>query len=91
MDRKRELTISPQILNHPQTSLLIRHRRIQIVLLALGINTKALEVNIPSRTKLRLHRSGDIDRTLHRQFLHAALHDGEIDGDDTCHFNRAAE
>lgn len=84
-------TISLQILNDPKTSLPIRHRSIEVMLLALLIHTESLKVNIPSRAKLRLDRAGDVNRTLHAQLLHAALHDREFDGDDAGHLDGAAE
>lgn len=61
------------------------------MLLSLLIHTKSLEVNIPAGTELRLHRARNINRTLHAQLLHAALHDGEFDGDDAGHLDGAAE
>lgn len=84
-------TISSQILNHSQTSLAIRNSRVKVVLLAMLVHTEALEVNVPSRTKLRLDRSRDVDRRLHGKLLHTALHDREVDRDDTSHLNGAAE
>jgi len=89
--KKRKLTKPSQILNHSQTSLTIRHRSIKIMLFALLIHTKALKVDVPPRTELRLHRTGDVNGTLHVELLHAALHDAEFDGDDACHFDGAAE
>jgi hypothetical protein len=61
------------------------------MLLAMLIHTKPLKVNIPSRTKLRFHRSRNVDGALHIQLLDPALHDAELERDDARHFNRAAE
>lgn len=61
------------------------------MLFALLIHTKPLKVDIPARTKLRLHRTRDVNGTLHVELLHAALHNAELDGDDACHFDGAAE
>jgi hypothetical protein len=61
------------------------------VLLPVLINREALKVDVASGSKLRLHRSRDVNRTLHSQLLHAILHDGELDSDDACHFNCTTE
>ena len=86
-----KLTKSSQILNYPQTSLSVRNRRIEIVLFPVFIHTEALEVNIPSRTKLRFDGAWDVNWTLHIELLHAAFHDAELDCYDACHFDCAAE
>jgi hypothetical protein len=86
-----KLTKSSQILNYPQTSLSVRNRRIEIVLFPVFIHTEALEVNIPSRTKLRFDGAWDVDWTLHIELLHAAFHDAELDCYDACHLDCAAE
>jgi hypothetical protein len=82
-----QLTVSPQVLNHPQTSLTIRNRSIKIMLLAMLVHTEALKVDIPPRPKLRLHRPRHVNRRLHRQLLHPALHHREIDRNHTRHLN----
>ena len=89
--KRSKLTKPSQILNHSQTSLTIRHRSIEIMLFTLLIHTKALKVDVPPRTELRLHWTREVDGTLHVELLHAALHDTEFDGDDACHFDGAAE
>lgn len=80
-----------QVLNRPQTSLPIRHGGIEIVLLALLIHAETLEREIASRTIMRLDGTGKEDGGFHVEVLHAVLHHGQLDGDDACHFNRAAE
>ena len=61
------------------------------MLLAVLVHAEALEIDVPSRAELRLDRPRDVDRRLHGKLLHAALHHGEVDRDDTRHLNRAAE
>jgi hypothetical protein len=61
------------------------------MLFPMFIHTKPLKVYIPPRSKLRFHRPRDVNRTLHIQLLDPALHDAELESDDACHFNRAAE
>jgi hypothetical protein len=85
------LTISPQVLNHSQTSLAVRNSSIKIMLLAMLIHTEPLKVNVPSRAKLRLHRTRDINRRLHRKLLHATLHHREVDSNNPRHLNRTTE
>jgi len=85
------LTISPQILYDPEARLLVRHGGVQVVLLAFRVDTEALEVDIPTRSELRLDRTRHVDRALHRQRLHAALHDREVDRDHASHLNGTAE
>jgi hypothetical protein len=61
------------------------------MLLPMLIHTKPLKIYIPPRSKLRLHGTRDIDRTLHIQLLHPAFHDAELEGYHARHLNRAAE
>lgn len=61
------------------------------MLLALLIDTKPLKIDIPARPKLRLHGPGDVNGRLHIQLRHPALHETELERNDTRHFYRAAE
>lgn len=85
------LTISPEILNNPQARLPIRHRRVHVMLLPILIHREAFEVNVPAGSKLRLHGSRDVDRTLHTQLLHPTLHHRELDRNHASHLDRATE
>lgn len=84
-------TISPQILNTPQRRLPIRHRRIQIMLLPMMIHAEALKRQVPPRPKMRLHGPRQEQRALHPQRLHPLLHHRQLQRDDACNLNRAAE
>lgn len=84
-------TISPQVLNTPQRRLPIRHRRIQIVLFPMVIHTEALKRQIPPGPKMRLHGPRQEKRALHRQRLHPLLHHAQLQRDDACNLNGAAE
>jgi len=86
-----DLTKSPQILNHPQTRLPIRNRRVEVMLLALLIHRETLKVYHSSGSKLRLYRTGNVNGRLHSKLLHSVLHDAELERDDARHLNRAAE
>ena len=85
------IPIPPQILNTPQSRLTIRNRRIEEMLLALRINRETLEINMSSRSKIRLHRSRNVNRRFHSQLLDSILHDFELYGNHTCHFYGAAK
>lgn len=61
------------------------------MLLAMLINTEALEIDVSSRTELRLDWTRDIDGRLHAQLRDTALHHSELDSDNTSHLNRATE
>lgn len=61
------------------------------MLLPILIDTEPLEIDISSRPKLRLHWPRDVNWRLHPQLCHAALHDGEFDGNDARHLDGAAE
>lgn len=87
----RTPTISPQVLNTPQRRLPIRHRRIQIMLLPVVIHTEPLKRQIPPGPKMRLHRPRQKQRALHRQRLHPVLHHAQLQRDDACDLNGAAE
>lgn len=91
MEEGVRLTISPQVLNTPQTRLPIRNRRVEIMLLAILVHRESLEINIPARSKLRLDRTWDVDGRLHPELRDAVFHDGEFDRDDAGHFDGAAE
>jgi len=52
---------------------------------------ESLEVDVASWPELRLHRSGDVDRTLQTQILHSVLDDRELDCDLASNLDRAAE
>ena len=85
-------TKPPQILNTPQRRLPVRHRRIHIMLLPALIDTEPFKRQIPPRPVMRLHRPRQEQRALHPpQILDPVLHDGQLQGDDTRHFNGAAE
>lgn len=55
------------------------------------IDRETFEVNISPWAELRLNRSRNVDRTLHIQLLDASFHNGELDGNDTRHLDRATE
>jgi hypothetical protein len=61
------------------------------MLLAVLVHAEAFKVNVPTRAELRLDRPRDIDRRLHRQLLHPALHHREVDRDHTRHLNGTTE
>jgi hypothetical protein len=61
------------------------------MLFARLIHAEPLEVNIPTRPKLGLHGSGNIDWGLHAELSHATLHDAELERDDAGHFDGATE
>jgi hypothetical protein len=61
------------------------------MLFAMFIDTEALKVNVPSGPELRLYGARDVNGTLHVELFHATLHDAEFDGDDSSHFDCAAE
>lgn len=84
-------TISPQILDTPQGSLPVRDRRIQIILLPIMIDTKALKRQIPPRTIMRLHRPRQEQWALHRQLLHPILHHTQFQRNDTSDLDGATE
>lgn len=85
------IPIPPQILNTPQSRLTIRNRGIKEVLLALRVNRESLEIDMSSRSKIRLHRSRNVNRRFHGQLLDAILHHFEFYGNHTCHFYGAAK
>lgn len=74
-----------------KSSLPIRNIDIQIMLFPMLINAESLKINVPSRTKLRFHRAGNVNRTLEAQIRHAVLNDLEIDRYHPSHFNGAAK
>lgn len=84
-------TVSSQVLDHSETSLTVRNSGVKVMLLAVLIDAEALEVNVTTRTELRLDRPRNVDGRLHGKLLHPALHHGEVDGDYTRHLNRATE
>lgn len=55
------------------------------------VDRKALEIDIPSRTELRLDRAGYVDWRLHIELLDAALHDAEFERDDACHLRASQQ
>lgn len=61
------------------------------MLLPMLIHTEAFKVDVPSGPKLWLNGAGDVNGALHVKFLHAALHDAELERNHTRHFNRAAK
>lgn len=73
-----------EILDDAQARLAIRNSSVQIVLLAVLVDTEPFEVNHASGAELRLHRAGYIDWRLaadHAELLLAVLDDFELDGD----------
>lgn len=85
------LTKSLQVLDAAKRSLPVCNSGIQVVLLSVLVHAETLEVDVSTRAELRLNRTRDVDGALHSQLLHAALHNGELDGDFTRHLNRTAE
>lgn len=55
------------------------------------IDTESLKVDVSAWTELWLDWSWNIDWALRSQLCHAVLHDRELDGDDSCHFNGSTE
>jgi hypothetical protein len=55
------------------------------------IHRKPFKINIPPQPKLRLDRSGDINRTDTAQVGHAILDDLELDGNHAGHLDGAAK
>ena len=83
-----------QILNHPQTTLSVGDGRVHVVLLAVFIDTEALEVNHATGPKLRLDRPGYIDRgfaTDHAKLRLTVLDHLEFDCDNTSDLDCATE
>ena len=58
---------------------------------ALLVDAEAFKGEIPARPIMRLHWSGQEQRTLHVQIRHALLHDGQLQRDDAGHLDRAAK
>lgn len=81
------LTESLEVLDSTQACLPVCDSRIHVVLLSLLINGKSFKVDVSTGSKLRLDGTGYVNGRLDAQLLHAALHDGELDGDDACHFD----
>lgn len=69
----------------------IRNGRVEVVLLSVFVDAEAFKVDVPARTELRLDRTGNVNGRLGAELGHAALHDGELDGDFACHLDGAAE
>ena len=61
------------------------------MLLAVLVDAEAFKIDVAAGAELRLDGTRDVDRTLHGQMCHTAFHNGELDGDDTSHFDGAAE
>lgn len=80
-----------QVLDAPQRRLPVRHRRVQVMLLAVLVHAEALKRQVPARAELRLHRAGDEHRALHAQVAHPALHHAEPERDHAGHLDGAAE
>ena len=81
----------PQIFDTPQRCLPVRHRRIQIVLLALLVNAEPFKCQVPARSIMRFDRPGEEQGRFHAEVSHAVFHDGEFDGDDAGHFYGTTE
>ena len=88
---QQQLTVSSQVFNHAETSLTVSNRSIKIVLLAMLVHTEALKVDIPPGAELRLNRTGNVNRRLHGELLHPALHNRKLDRNHTRHLNGATE
>lgn len=58
---------------------------------ALLVDAEALKRQVPARSVVRLHRARQEEGALHVEVLDAALHDGQLERDDTGHFDGAAE
>lgn len=88
------VAVAPEILDHAQTRLAVRDGRVHVVLLAVLVDTEALEVDHPAGAKLRLHGARDVDGGFaadHAEFALAVLDDVEFDGDDPRDLDGAAE
>lgn len=85
------VSIPPQVFNHPQTSLSVRHSGIEVVLLAVFIDAETFEVDVSSGTKLGLDWTWHIDWALGSKLCHSVLHHAELDRDNSCHFNGSTE
>lgn len=55
------------------------------------VHTEALKVDIPPGAELRLNRTGNVNRRLHGELLHPALHNRKLDRNHTRHLNSATE
>ena len=55
------------------------------------VHTEALKVDIPPGAELRLNRTGNVNRRLHGELLHPALHNRKLDRNHTRHLNGATE
>ena len=80
-----------QILDTPQRSLPIRHRRIEIILFPRMIHAEALKGQIPSGPIMRLHGPRQEQRAFHAQIFHPILHHAQFQRDHTRDLDRAAE
>ncbi|KAH9841297.1 Thromboxane-A synthase, partial [Teratosphaeria destructans] len=80
-----------RVLDDAQTRLAVRDGRVEVVLTAVLVDGEALEVEVAAGTELRFHGAGDVEGGAHVEVAHAALHDGELDGDDAGHLDGAAE
>lgn len=77
----------PQVLNHPQRRLPVRHIDVEVVLLAVLVDAEAFKVNVPTGAELRLDGTRDVDGGFQAQVGHAVLHDLEVDGNDPRHLD----
>ena len=55
------------------------------------VNGEPLKVDVPTRSELRLDWAGDVDRAPDAEFGEPVLDHLEVDGDDACHLDGAAE
>ena len=61
------------------------------MLFAILIDRESLEIDVASRSKLWLHGTRDVNRTLQTHLRHAFLDHGKVDGDFTGHLDGATE
>ena len=61
------------------------------MLLAQLIDRETLEVYVPASSKLRFHRTGDVDGGFKAEVRHSVLDDFEVDGNHTSHLDGATE
>lgn len=82
---------SPQILDHPERRLPIRHAGIHVVLLAVFVDAEAFEGEVAAGAELRLDGALVEDWGFHAQVGHAVFHDAEFERDDAGHLDGATE
>jgi hypothetical protein len=78
-------------LERTEDSLPIRDSYVHVMLLPMLINRESLKRKIATRSIMRLHGTGKVNRGLHAQVRHPVLHNLEVDGYDTGHFDGATK